>query len=1066
MPNQYDAVQLESLLKEIIDERRPPEVQKNQVQDQTQSQDRPNAKNRTPWFGLDDDQLKEYTNRVSEQLGVIQDIDLTIAKSVAAESEEAEGLNITKRREYIQSLVGKLESSSEPLSAAEQVYLAERHSELGHLKELQERFTESEQHSKAERKDTELNQPNMKFSGLSMGDTDKVRVYMAVVAPTDEGSRFKDLKLQNGQVAALSDQLWIGVGTPYKALAWLQKYQLDNNRGNAEARKEDRVPVIRSIEVNRQFVEEWLEKAVPEGGKSHEEDNGSQQPQLMYVDVKTPNQFGLKTSVATFTSNRGGPMVLKNVEGQQSKLLKSLLDHADPKSLETISFKHNLHLRNTAVDGTHVDLNKFMENLGYRANQDGPAVRLLGKDATIFHTKSDKSWGFSTHSEQMVKVHRMNSFFDALQQTAGRSQVLSHTRQTSDSASSLGYDSDSGRSSLDGSTSSRDSDSESVRSHASSTEDWTKIPVGKVLGQFERSILKQQLAELLEVNHLTPGALVTPAPSLTSHEQRDKHGNNQVRALVESAIAYQIMGDASLDRKEITASLKKRILQEDTEEFKKRFDKWVNGQAELVKKQSKPAAELEDKEVDGWLDKDGKLRYPLLEPAQIATALTNYLRNECGYEKAGKTVDEWLTSLEKLDEIEKALNKGKAAGTDVGQILEEVDRRQKKVEETTANIERLGSTLRDNVHTSLMAEKLLQNKMIQNDLLALKGVGNEINAKVLFEELENFANAKDDKSMRVGGNLFCHCLRIVAQDINEGKKIDLKFEPHPEMTPQGQKTPELIVNNREERIDYSALLNQTAQANGLPFDKMRSSAAFTPAFTEGNKIASNYMGERDLPFTGGISGTTRDIIQALPALETAGGQALSDKARKSLILINAAFMVENQYHSMFEALYPAARRDIGGVGNELLAEFDKGHARDSNTALYQRALQTMTGSNDIWRGAMEQLDKKLGQAIEPAVVKQGDVTIPKHTGGKLFKVDEVRYDEGVVICSYDPAQSRVDKAYAPIRDFGSSPKVTEKNGHGHVVYPYSQDLRDGRMRTKEEKDQVPTLKQSKAVKRG
>ena len=72
---------------------------------------------------------------------------------------------------------------------------------------------------------------------------DQVRVFMAIYAKSDNDGH-KDVREVGGQIESNNSTLWVGVGTPHRALNYLQKYCLDAAD----------TPVIRSFLVDKTLL--------------------------------------------------------------------------------------------------------------------------------------------------------------------------------------------------------------------------------------------------------------------------------------------------------------------------------------------------------------------------------------------------------------------------------------------------------------------------------------------------------------------------------------------------------------------------------------------------------------------------------------------------------------------------------------------------------------------------------------------------------------------------------------------------------------------------------------------
>ena len=989
MPTQYDLNKLEAVLDTIAD------AQKKDM-----------AGKPSPWFDMTAEQKKQYTLRVNDHLDQIRNVEASIAKATALNATESQPMAPEKRKEMIDEL--KKDQKRNP---GDQQWYARLAEEVKHLNKLQATFDDARQ--KADGK--EVDSPNIHFQDLAVADNaQKVRVYMAIVSPANENSTHKDIKLENGEIKINSGQLWIGVDSPYRALGWLQKYQLENNRGSKEAMKSPGMPMIRSVEVDKQFFDEHLSRAKPQGGQPYTVANGQREPVMMYVDVNTPNQFGVKTTVSTDVDEKAVPapgknkVVSKDVIGtdgepQPSRLVQDLIRHADANTFETISFKHNLAHRSTAEDGRHVDLGEFMGRLGIPPVEHGPTVHLLEHGSTMFHTLKAEGWSFSNPMEQAEKVQRLSEFFEDLDKELGSPKSLParpvRRRADSDRASlsdsdsgyrASGSDNDGELSDHDLSSSGSERDFASARqspagsspasegsrssspqsfysAHSELPDDVVPRPDAPQLfhSDYETTANSNDEPAMTHVEDLTDTHQellklleinqLTPGallePDLTlDSAQRDAAGNNKVKSMTEQAIADELMTSRKLDLNTVTNALVAHLTRDGIEQHEKVIDDLTRKMAQLEGMSKSRQA---------------------LTPEQEA----------------------FKVSLEK----------------DTDKVLQ---------------------GFKEKYQPAAAVTSILKNNLVQNDLAALKK-GNDSRLSdeaLLLKSLKDFAANRDEKSRRLGANLFCHCLREVSKEINnqqaEARALEALDAPDApnedlEMEPKvaHAQLPVFKVNNRIQHHQYGTLLNQNAQAYGMPFDPMRSSSGFRPDPTS---PTTAYMQDKDLPFVGGISGTTRDIIKALPTL----APGLSAQESKDLMLLNAGFMAKNQYHSIPEALYPAARLDVGGAGAELLQAFDS--AKQGNTAFYQQALGTLSNSNELWQGATERLDDNLPEGAELQQLPKAASKVFPLGKGEEMTVKAVHYDKGYVEGTVSNQSAQGPQRFAPIAAIAAKIEVGKK----------------------------------------
>lgn len=182
------------------------------------------------------------------------------------------------------------------------------------------------------------------------------------------------------------------------------------------------------------------------------------------------------------------------------------------------------------------------------------------------------------------------------------------------------------------------------------------------------------------------------------------------------------------------------------------------------------------------------------------------------------------------------------------------------------------------------------------------------------------------KAQALRTQLLFHVLRPMAEalqtDLSEPAKVANKhlFDSRVSLDDADK----VLIGNRVPVVDAYRLLNTDPKQIGffdgsyvISDDKQRSYNQYQPD----RSPATTYMAALDIPFTGGISGTTRVVSSHLTSLFG----SLTLKQYWQFQLANAALMIRNGYHSFFEAIYVAARYEPqgeGAVGPQLLDLFD------------------------------------------------------------------------------------------------------------------------------------------------
>ncbi|MDE1465936.1 YopT-type cysteine protease domain-containing protein, partial [Spartinivicinus poritis] len=223
---------------------------------------------------------------------------------------------------------------------------------------------------------------------------------------------------------------------------------------------------------------------------------------------------------------------------------------------------------------------------------------------------------------------------------------------------------------------------------------------------------------------------------------------------------------------------------------------------------------------------------------------------------------------------------------------------------------------------------LSEQAYIRSDLAAVRKLVPELTdsdadllKKLLTGQLtEALLNNQELKALRI--QLFFHSLRPAAGE------IDSKFRNDPTISHDiGSSNAHIVeINNRKNKIDPYRILNANPSdveyydgSYVIKDDKLQSHNQFEP---DTQQSTTEYMQNLDAPFTGGISGTTRDISRVYQSLF--GNITLQQYWQFQLA--NAAFMIRNGYHSFFETLYVAARYapdGDNGIGKEIITIFDR-----------------------------------------------------------------------------------------------------------------------------------------------
>lgn len=205
---------------------------------------------------------------------------------------------------------------------------------------------------------------------------------------------------------------------------------------------------------------------------------------------------------------------------------------------------------------------------------------------------------------------------------------------------------------------------------------------------------------------------------------------------------------------------------------------------------------------------------------------------------------------------------------------------------------------------------LLRNHYIQSDLSRL---GFPPTEEGLTAALKALAEGKLKDKPRELLKILFHTFRPLATQVEhkEGKAL-----PFPHAIDGVDDTDKVKVNNRHAVKDPYLLLNSSHRTKTSD-DIFQSDRNYVPDMSN---PMTTYMRDRSIPFVGGISGTTRDISSRLE--EIIGDLSADDYW--TLQIMNAAFMIDNGYHSFFEAMYSAARYDTKSpVGEQIVKKIDE-----------------------------------------------------------------------------------------------------------------------------------------------
>ncbi|WP_095190784.1 C80 family cysteine peptidase [Pseudomonas sp. Irchel 3E19] len=250
------------------------------------------------------------------------------------------------------------------------------------------------------------------------------------------------------------------------------------------------------------------------------------------------------------------------------------------------------------------------------------------------------------------------------------------------------------------------------------------------------------------------------------------------------------------------------------------------------------------------------------------------------------------------------------------------------IEDETLRVEKLNAgkdprNPRVEVFDQQRVDKSLNRKLLTFFLNGAEALAVDDPARLLLQSTEGNTLRKQ---------MLFHALRPVAERMS---KATVPVNSHAALASDGNPN-KLTINNRLDQPDPYLILNEGVSEETyhdgtylIKDDKYRSYNQFRP---DGQKEATRYMNDLDVPFVGGISGTTQLVSNVLSELF---GSNLSLHQYWQFQLANAAFMIRNGYHSFFEAVYVAARYEpnlAGRVGQKLLDIFDNYRAQGAQAS--------------------------------------------------------------------------------------------------------------------------------------
>ncbi|WP_283258172.1 hypothetical protein [Photorhabdus luminescens] len=331
-----------------------------------------------------------------------------------------------------------------------------------------------------------------------------IRMNVALVNASTDG-RFKDFFLENGKlVVPTNGVLNFSFGTAARSLAWQQQYRL---KSEPPSSRSPTYAPIRSVLVKTAFVEKYFanylvsESTLREGFKAQLLADGHKML-LTNVDRKVPNQIGIQVSGQALNTTIPREVPLP------SALSDLINQNADISSFQTIGlegFRQNSYRPDR--DGLFVNIHELERSVGFAGRQyllEMPQSKTQGKSQSKTYLSATPFVVMSVDGDKISSSHLSKAQTAELYQyNAAFFEKLDQLRDDGEKASRLFKDS------------------------------------------IERAEFEQQLARLLERNHITPAGVLEP--KYTRDSMRDIKGNNLNKVLWEQAFAASVWQSADND---------------------------------------------------------------------------------------------------------------------------------------------------------------------------------------------------------------------------------------------------------------------------------------------------------------------------------------------------------------------------------------------------------------------------------------------------------------------------------------------------------------------------------------
>lgn len=963
--------------------------------------------------------LAKYLGQTDDEIAKLSDFDIDfLQRSKTAKHQQRKQMlqDTPGETESIQKLTDEMRGINERLGNLRTKKTGQ--DEMAKLEKLKAHRQRLQRESELQK--SQAGKKGINVDLLNTTETDKdnnefVRLYMAIVAP-NFNNKFKDFYMNNNQKLTFSANdkvMWVSFGTPFRSLSWFQKYAFEA--------KGDNVPLVRSFQVPTGYMERFMKdlstedeemrKGAPVAKSEHsfdlEEYYGSDfrgqkydteisviEPHLMNVDVKYPNQFGLGRLITTEERPKDREFFKRTKKMETDR----------QEEYEHGLYDEQINSINAKIKELEADKSKFYEKEYKGENEEAhtQAITKMLKEGVEWNgvRELQKNKGYLTRlvppplqqvpppqdgeeNERPPDANRLmviRRILEGEKMTPGikveqdRLAVLKQKKkEAEDRLKTITGGNAKLKSELARLT------EELRKSHNPSGLDLASASMTELLKQAVPGSFKTiALAKDRRFEHMPdkegpledyPDFMGDLGLSPTAHFLDSEH----------TAFHHLDKGDWGSQSPSQTAHIYSKM-----RFFYHGLDSHVSG-ADPLAKVKKP-----DKMDDPDITRDSHLKEVVsmikaknipnekmqaLAAIYSKTDVAAVLREILDMNRLSPADVFGLPKQQKSDRRDRHGNLMVRAAAET-YFAERSIASEKSLAFIAANVQSLITEIENPKKAKGLVKKLSENAYLKRDIQELMaestpegdGIRQEVpvedktNILKVLESLKNIEKEKDRHKQLRMVYLFFHILRPYAKELENSKN---RKDPK-EQTSGKLKGTELEVNNRTEKLDHFHFLNPRTKAFGLlddapddltdmPYDKLRSPQHYVPK--EGSK-ATGYMREQELPFVGGVSGTTRDQNQVLE--DIFDPKQLKDHYW-DFQLMNAAFMIGNGYHSFFETIYVAARYDrYTPIGEKVLAQFDRAKAKGvPQHEIYINILKLVNADDRTFEGFEKWYDAKV-----------------------------------------------------------------------------------------------------------